>query len=166
MAETRPARNLPGSVLYLALAGLFVASQLALPLYKILPTVALVVMMALLAPGLYWLTAMLYLRSDPRIWRPESAWYRANLAPLAADERESLARAVRDEAAPLFQRELLIMAAVGAAIGAVDLDTKGIVSAVALSAVCAWIAGGLLGLRSTRPGIVRSAMARWKEKAG
>lgn len=165
MAEPPPARNLPGSLLYLALAGLFVASQLAFPLYEILPTVALVAMMALLAPGLYWLIAMFCLRSDPRIWRPESAWHRANLAPLAADEREDVTRAIRDEAAPLFQRELLIVAAVGAAIGAVDLDTKGIVAVVVLSAFCAWIAGGFLGLRSTPPGIIRSAMARWKEKA-
>lgn len=152
MNEPRNARDLPGSALYLALAGLFVTSQFAVPLFRVLPAVPLAMMMALLAAGLYWLIAMAHLRSDPRIWRPESAWYRANLAPLAAEERESLTRIVRDGAAPLLQRELLIMAATGAAMGALDFGAAGMAAAVILAALCAWLAGFLIGLRRERAG--------------
>ena len=147
MTDLRNARGLPGSVPYLALAGLFVASQFAFPLYEILPTVPRVVAMALLAVGLYWLIAMVCLRSEPRIWRPESAWYHANLKPLAADERDALASAIRDELAPRLQRELMIVAATGAAIGTMDFGGAGMVVAIVLAALCAWLSGLLLGLR-------------------
>lgn len=150
MAETPPARDLPGLAIHLTLVGLLVASQFVFPLYGTLPNASLVVMMALLAAGIYWLIAIFYLHWDPRIWHPESAWYRANLAPLAAEERESLARAVRDEAAPRLQQELLIMAATGAAIGALDLDAAGMAASVILAALCAWLAGSHLGLRRKR----------------
>lgn len=143
MIDLRNARGLPGSVPYLALAGLFVASQFALPLYEFLSAVPLVASMALLAVGLYWLIAMACLRSAPRIWRPESTWYRANLKPFAADERDALASAIRDELAPRLQRELMIMAATGAAVGTMDFSTVAIV----LAALCMWLAGSLLGLR-------------------
>lgn len=43
MTDLRNARDLPGSVPYLAIAGLFVASQFAFPLHKVLPAVPLVV---------------------------------------------------------------------------------------------------------------------------
>lgn len=150
MAETRNARDLPGSVAYLALAGLFVASQLAFPLHGILPAVPLVAALALAAAGLYWLIAAFCLRSDPRIWRPESAWYRANLASLAVDERNALAPAIRDELAPRLQRELMIMAATGAAMGTLDLGAAGMVAAIVLAVLCAGLAGSLLGLRRKR----------------
>lgn len=103
--------------------------------------------MALLAAGLYWLIAMVYLRSDPRIWRPESAWYRVNLKPLAADERDALASAIRDELAPRLQRELMIVAATGAAMGMLDFGSVGMAAAIVLAALCTWMAGSLLGLR-------------------
>lgn len=147
MTDLRNARDLPGSVPYLAIAGLFVASQFAFPLYEILPAVPRVVSMALLAVGLYWLIAMVYLRSEPRIWRPESAWYRANLKPLAADERDASASAIRDELAPRLQRELMIMAATGAAMGTMDVGAAGMAAAIVLAALCTWLAGSLLGLR-------------------
>lgn len=147
MTDLNNARGLPASVPYLALAGLFVASQFAFPLYEILPTVPRVVSMALLAVGLYWLIAMVCLRSDPRIWRPESAWYRANLKPFAAGERDSSASAIRDELAPRLQREMIIVAATGAAMGTMDFGAAGMVVAVVLAALCMWLAGSLLGLR-------------------
>lgn len=147
MTDLSNARDLPGSVPYIALAGLFVASQFAFPLYEILPAVPRVASMALLAVGLYWLIAMVCLRSDPRIWRPESAWYRANLKPFAADERDASASAIRDELAPRLQRELMIVAATGAAMGTLDLGAVGMVAAIVLATLCAWLAGSLLGLR-------------------
>ncbi len=146
MTDLSNARDLPGSVPYIALAGLFVVSQFA-PLYKILPTVPLVASMALLAVGLYWLIAMVCLRSDPRIWRPESAWFRANLKPLAADERDALASAIRDELAPRLQRELMIVAATGAAMGMMDFGSAGTVVAIVLAVLCMRLAVALLGLR-------------------
>jgi len=147
MTDLRNARDLPGSVPYIALAGLFVASQFAFPLYEFLPAVPRVVSMALLAVGLYWLIAMVCLRSEPHIWRPESAWYRTNLKPLAADERDALASAIRDELAPRLQRELMIVAATGAAMTTMDVGAAGMVAAVVLAALCTWLAGSLLGLR-------------------
>lgn len=147
MTDLSNARGLPGSVPYIAIAGLFVASQFAFPLYELLPTIPRVVSMALLAVGLYWLIAMVCLRSDPRIWRPESAWYRANLKPFAAGERDASASAIRDELAPRLQRELMIVAATGAAMGTMDVGSARMVVAIVLAALCMWLAGSLLGLR-------------------
>lgn len=147
MTGVRNARDLPGSVPYIALAGLFVASLFAFPLYEILPAVPLVVSMGLLAVGLYWLIAMVCLRSEPRIWWSRSAWRRANLKPLATDERDELASALRDELAPRLQRELMIMAATGAAMGTMDFGGAGMVVAIVLAALCSRLAGSLLDLR-------------------
>lgn len=154
MTEATTARGLPGSVTYLALAGLFFTSRPVYSLHGILPTVALVVLMALQAVGCYWLIAMLYLRSDPRVWRPKSAWYRANLEFAPPEERDLAAPAIRAVLAPRLRQELSIMAAVGAAMGTVPDDMAGAAMAAAAGGLTMWWIGALLDLRTTekKPG--------------
>lgn len=146
--ESQTARSLPGSVVYLALAALFILSLLARPLVDSVPPLLLVATMAVAAAVIYWLIAAACLRSDPRLWRPDSAWYRANLKSAPPDQREAAVRTCRAELAPRLRRELSILAAVGAAIGAIAYGEAGSALAAAAGGFAMWRIGGLLDLHT------------------
>ncbi len=145
---TGTTRAFPHYAFFLALAGLFLTLRLAMMLGEGLPPPVFAAGLALWAMVLYWGLVVILLRSDPRVWRPGTRWYQRHVAPAPAEERAAVLPALRATLAPQLQRELIIMAAVGAAMGMIGQGTGILVLAVALAALAAWGIGVALGLRT------------------